>query len=199
MPSREGRRTRGRRGGADRVHERRPLPAPDILVGLPDRRQHEERAHEHAATESQPTATRCPPTSSSRKARRAAPSSSCRRSSASTRTSAASPSSTPPKATSRLHRPCSIASQKDVDLGYDAKGIEQGVGLMMRTTNESTLADLDAAIAAVSHAGRVGMVGYCWGGRSTYLAGLPRQHRRGRRLLRRRHTATAAGHAAHAR
>ena len=31
-------------------------------------------------------------------------------------------------------------------------------------------ADLDAAVTAVSHAGRVGMVGYCWGGRSTYLA-----------------------------
>ena len=60
--------------------------------------------------------------------------------------------------------------QKDVDLGYDAKGIEQGVALMMRTTNASTLADLNAAITAVSHAGRVGMVGYCWGGRSTYLA-----------------------------
>jgi carboxymethylenebutenolidase len=41
---------------------------------------------------------------------------------------------------------------------------------MMRTTNASTLADLDAAITTVSHAGRVGMVGYCWGGRSTYLA-----------------------------
>jgi carboxymethylenebutenolidase len=60
--------------------------------------------------------------------------------------------------------------KKDVDLGYDAKGVEQGVALMMRTTNESTLADLDAAITTVSHAGRVGMVGYCWGGRSTYLA-----------------------------
>ena len=60
--------------------------------------------------------------------------------------------------------------QKDVDLGYDAKGIEQGVAFMMRTTNASTLADLDAAITTVSHAGRVGMVGYCWGGRSTYLA-----------------------------
>ena len=60
--------------------------------------------------------------------------------------------------------------EKDVNLGYDAKAIEQGVAFMMRTTNEGTLADLDAAIKTVSHAGRVGMVGYCWGGRSTYLA-----------------------------
>ena len=35
--------------------------------------------------------------------------------------------------------------QKDVDLGYDAKGLEQGVAFMMRTTNASTLADLTAA------------------------------------------------------
>ena len=60
--------------------------------------------------------------------------------------------------------------QKDVDLGYDAQGLEQGVALMLRTTDASTLADLDAAITAVSHPGRVGIVGYCWGGRSTYLA-----------------------------
>jgi carboxymethylenebutenolidase len=42
---------------------------------------------------------------------------------------------------------------------------------MTRATNEGALADVSAAIDAVSHAGRVGMVGYCWGGRVTYLAG----------------------------
>ena len=41
---------------------------------------------------------------------------------------------------------------------------------MMKTTNEGVLADVNAAIDAVAHAGRVGMVGYCWGGRVTYLA-----------------------------
>jgi carboxymethylenebutenolidase len=60
--------------------------------------------------------------------------------------------------------------EKGVNLGYDAEGMQQGIALMMRTTNESTLADLDAACDAVSHAGGVGMVGYCWGGRATYLA-----------------------------
>jgi hypothetical protein len=33
------------------------------------------------------------------------------------------------------------------------------------------LADLSASIAAAAHAGRVGMVGYCWGGCMAYLAG----------------------------
>ena len=61
--------------------------------------------------------------------------------------------------------------QKGVDLGYDATGLQAGIELMMKATNEGAIADLNAAIDAVSHAGRVGMVGYCWGGRCTYLAG----------------------------
>jgi carboxymethylenebutenolidase len=61
--------------------------------------------------------------------------------------------------------------QKGVDLGYDAGGLQAGIDLMMKTTNDGTIADVNAAIDAVSHAGRVGMVGYCWGGRVTYLAG----------------------------
>ena len=61
--------------------------------------------------------------------------------------------------------------KKDVDLGYDAAGLQAGIELMMKATNEGAIADLNAALGAVSHAGRVGMVGYCWGGRVTYLAG----------------------------
>ena len=60
--------------------------------------------------------------------------------------------------------------QKDVDLGYDAASIGAGVALMMKTTNEGVLADVNAAVNAVVHAGKVGMVGYCWGGRVTYLS-----------------------------
>ena len=60
--------------------------------------------------------------------------------------------------------------QKGVDLGYDAAGFEKGIALIMKATNEGVLADVNAAISAVAHAGRVGMVGYCWGGRVTYLS-----------------------------
>jgi len=60
--------------------------------------------------------------------------------------------------------------QKDVDLGYDAAGIQAGIALLMKTTNEGALADVNAALNAVVHAGKVGMVGYCWGGRVTYLS-----------------------------
>ena len=61
--------------------------------------------------------------------------------------------------------------QKHVELGYDAAGLQAGIDLMMRATYEGAIADLSAAIDTVAHAGRVGMVGYCWGGRATYLAG----------------------------
>lgn len=61
--------------------------------------------------------------------------------------------------------------QTGVDLGYDAAGLQAGIELMMKTTNEGAIADVNAAIDAVSHAGHVGMVGYCWGGRVTWLAG----------------------------
>jgi len=60
--------------------------------------------------------------------------------------------------------------QKGVELGYDANGFEKGIALMMNASPEGVLADVNAAIASVAHAGRVGMVGYCWGGRVTYLA-----------------------------
>jgi carboxymethylenebutenolidase len=61
--------------------------------------------------------------------------------------------------------------RKGVELGYDAAGLQAGIDLMMQATNDGAIADLTAAIDAVAHAGRVGMVGYCWGGRLAYLAG----------------------------
>lgn len=61
--------------------------------------------------------------------------------------------------------------RKGVDLGYDAAGLQAGMDLAARTSHAGVIADLNAAIYAVAHAGRVGMVGYCWGGSVTYLAG----------------------------
>jgi carboxymethylenebutenolidase len=61
--------------------------------------------------------------------------------------------------------------RRGVELGYDAAGLQAGIDLMMQATNDGAIADLNAAIDAVAHAGRVGMVGYCWGGRLAYLAG----------------------------
>jgi len=60
--------------------------------------------------------------------------------------------------------------EKNVDLPYDAQGLEHGLALMGQLGDAAVLADVSAAIDAVSHAGGVGMVGYCWGGKVTYLA-----------------------------
>jgi carboxymethylenebutenolidase len=61
--------------------------------------------------------------------------------------------------------------ERDVSLPYDTAGIARGVGFMQKADFGDVMADLHAAIDAVAHAGAVGMVGYCWGGLVTYLAG----------------------------
>jgi carboxymethylenebutenolidase len=61
--------------------------------------------------------------------------------------------------------------ERGVNLAYDEAGIAQGVGYMQKADFGQVMSDLQAAIDAVAHAGAVGMVGYCWGGLVTYLAG----------------------------
>jgi carboxymethylenebutenolidase len=57
-----------------------------------------------------------------------------------------------------------------IELGYSDKEMQEGRGYVMQLPPEKTLKDIAAAIAIVRHAGRVGVVGYCWGGRLAYLA-----------------------------
>ena len=60
--------------------------------------------------------------------------------------------------------------EKGVDLAYDESGLAQGMAYIGRLDDAAVLNDLNAAIDASLHVGRVGMVGFCWGGRETYLA-----------------------------
>ena len=48
--------------------------------------------------------------------------------------------------------------------------IPQGMGYAMQLKPEQTMKDVSAALNDVKHAGRVGAVGYCWGGTLAYLA-----------------------------
>ena len=57
-----------------------------------------------------------------------------------------------------------------IELGYDAGTMKEGMGYVQQLRREQTLLDLGASIAVVKHAGRVGVVGFCWGGRMTYLS-----------------------------
>jgi carboxymethylenebutenolidase len=60
--------------------------------------------------------------------------------------------------------------RRGIELGYEQPDIERGRGTMQQLKLEETLKDLAAAIAVVRHAGRVGTVGYCWGGAMSYVA-----------------------------
>jgi carboxymethylenebutenolidase len=60
--------------------------------------------------------------------------------------------------------------RRGVELGYTAEGVNEGRGYMLQVTKANLLADLAAAIAVTRHAGRVGIVGFCWGGLCAYFA-----------------------------
>jgi carboxymethylenebutenolidase len=60
--------------------------------------------------------------------------------------------------------------EKGVDLGYTAADIALGREYKGRANADAALLDVEAARAAVAAAGRVGVVGYCWGGFITWLA-----------------------------
>jgi carboxymethylenebutenolidase len=60
--------------------------------------------------------------------------------------------------------------RKGIELGYSQPEVQEGFGYVQQLKPAETLQDLSAAIAIVRHAGRVGMVGYCWGGKMSYVS-----------------------------
>ena len=60
--------------------------------------------------------------------------------------------------------------EKGVDLGYDPKSIEAGREIRAKVPLDGTLADLKAAIDYAKPFGKVGVVGYCWGGGLAFLS-----------------------------
>jgi carboxymethylenebutenolidase len=59
-----------------------------------------------------------------------------------------------------------------VELGYDQAGMQQGVKLIGELGLWLPLEDVGSAAAAIASAGRIGTVGYCWGGTVALLAAL---------------------------
>lgn len=57
-----------------------------------------------------------------------------------------------------------------VELAYDAVGVERGRSLAAELGFERALSAVASAAAAIASAGRVGVVGYCWGGTVAFLA-----------------------------
>jgi carboxymethylenebutenolidase len=61
--------------------------------------------------------------------------------------------------------------ERGIELGYDQAAMGQGIEIaMQKLDSEKTLLDLQAAIDEAGRHGKVGVVGYCWGGLMTWLS-----------------------------
>ncbi len=60
--------------------------------------------------------------------------------------------------------------RRGIELGYTPEGVKEGFGYAQQLQPEKVLLDLGASIAVVKHAGRVGAVGFCWGGKMAYIS-----------------------------
>ncbi len=60
--------------------------------------------------------------------------------------------------------------ERDVELGYGQDDRPRAMDLRGKTRVEATLQDVEAAIAVAGQGGKVGLVGYCWGGTLAFLS-----------------------------
>ena len=60
--------------------------------------------------------------------------------------------------------------QRNYETGYTQEDIQAGVAVMQKLDWKNTMADVEAAINAVKSAGKIGIVGYCWGGSVSWVA-----------------------------
>ena len=67
--------------------------------------------------------------------------------------------------------------ESDVELDYDAPGIARGRTLIAELAIDQVMADVGSAADSILSAGKIGVVGYCWGGTIAMLSasrlGLP--------------------------
>lgn len=59
---------------------------------------------------------------------------------------------------------------KDIQLGYSEADIAKGREIRGKVTWDMAIADVAAALDHVKGSGKVGIVGYCWGGTVTWVA-----------------------------
>jgi carboxymethylenebutenolidase len=60
--------------------------------------------------------------------------------------------------------------EHDVELAYNAEGVQKGKALSQRVNFDLALQDIEYAAKDLESSGKVGVVGYCWGGTAAYLA-----------------------------
>src|SRR6516165_8647354 len=57
-----------------------------------------------------------------------------------------------------------------VELGYDESSLSEGLALMQQVGTDRPLGEIQASVDAVKSAGKVAIVGYCWGGYLAYMS-----------------------------
>jgi carboxymethylenebutenolidase len=60
--------------------------------------------------------------------------------------------------------------ERNVDVGYDEAGIAKGRTVRQGVNYDQAMRDTAAALAHLQQFGKVGIVGYCWGGNIVWLA-----------------------------
>jgi carboxymethylenebutenolidase len=60
--------------------------------------------------------------------------------------------------------------ERGVDIGYTAADIARGRELKAKSATDAALRDVAAARDAVAGAGKVGVIGYCWGGFISWMS-----------------------------
>jgi carboxymethylenebutenolidase len=60
--------------------------------------------------------------------------------------------------------------RRGIELQYTPENMQEGSGYLKQLKPENTLRDVAAAVAVVHSSGRVGTVGYCFGGAMSYVA-----------------------------
>jgi carboxymethylenebutenolidase len=58
---------------------------------------------------------------------------------------------------------------RNLELGYGPQDIERARGYMLQLDGAKAMLDILAAVNVVRHAGRVALVGYCWGGQQAWI------------------------------
>ncbi len=62
--------------------------------------------------------------------------------------------------------------ENDVELDYDSAGIARGRALIAELSLDDVIADVGSAANAIASAGKIGVVGYCWGGTIALLSAI---------------------------
>ena len=60
--------------------------------------------------------------------------------------------------------------QRNYETGYSPEEIQAGLAVMQKLDWDNTMKDVDAAVKEAGTAGKVGIVGYCWGGTVAWVA-----------------------------